>query len=541
MQKTDSRALEVFLLAVVVVLGGLPFLKGGFYIGKHEGDTIQMADIVLRMARGEWPHLDFMSPIGVLAMAPIALFARLGAGIGHAVFWAQALVALILLLPAAHVARSRIGGWTGWAYAGFVMVLCLALVHGQTEPSISISMHYNRWAWAIVYVALPLIVLEPRRKAAPALDGVIIGLGMAALVLIKVTYFVSIAPAVIIGLLARRWWRVVLWAAIAGLAVALLVTALAGPSYWLAYVHDLQTVAHSAIRPQPGEPLPVIAAGPAFMGATLVLFLSVVFLRQAGRMTEGMVVLFLAPGLIYIVFQNYGNDPQWLMMLAMLAFVLRPGQGVTNERGWDLRLVLGAAALVAFTLGFASAVNLAYSPIRHYSTETDKMKPLISGLPDEGDLFAKTNRTYGVLVSAAGDGDGTEFASYRSLADRREPSILNGEELPYCELQSGTVAWFETVDRDLEAAGYGGKRLMAADLLSAFWLFGNFPPVEGAAPWYYGELSGIGNADYVVVPMCPSSLLVRGDILKALKEAGYTLTEVHRTKSYILIEPRRAL
>ena len=104
-----------------------------------------------------------------------------------------------------------------------------------------------------------------------------------------------------------------------------------------------------------------------------------------------------------------------------------------------------------------------------------------------------------------------------------------------------TVAWFETVDRDLEAAGYGGKRLMAADLLSAFWLFGNFPPVEGAAPWYYGELSGIGNADYVVVPMCPSSLLVRGDILKALKEAGYTLTEVRRTKSYILIEPRRAL
>ena len=159
---------------MVVVRGGLRFLKRGFDIGKQDGDTIQMADSVLRMARGEWPHLDFMSPIGVLAMAPIALFVRLGAGIGHAVFLAQALVALILLLPAAHVARSRIGGWTGWAYAGFVMVLCLALVHGQTEPSISISMHYNRWAWAIVYVALPLIVLEPRGKAAPTLDGVII-------------------------------------------------------------------------------------------------------------------------------------------------------------------------------------------------------------------------------------------------------------------------------------------------------------------------------------------------------------------------------
>jgi len=541
MKKSDSRALEIFLLAVVVVLGGLPFLKGGFYIGKHEGDTVQMADIALRMARGEWPHLDFMSPIGVLAMAPIALFARLGAGIGHAVFWAQAFVALLLLLPAAHVARSRIGGWVGWAYAGFVMVLCVALVHGQTEPSISISMHYNRWAWAIVYVTLPLVMLEPRLKASPALDGVVIGLGMAALVLIKVTYFVSIAPAVIIGLLARRWWKVVLWAVVAGLVVALLVTGLAGPSFWLAYVHDLQTVAHSAVRPQPGEPLAVIAAGPAFMGGTLLLFLSVVFLRQAGRMTEGMVLLFLAPGLVYIVFQNYGNDPQWLMMMAMFAFVLRPAAGVTNDRGWDLRLVLGGAALVAFTLGFASAVNLAYSPIRHYGADTAKMKPLISGLPGEGDLYAKTNRTYGVLLSTAGDGDGTEFATYRSLADRRDPSILNGEELPYCELQSGNIAWFETVDRDLEAAGYGGKRLISADLFSAFWLFGNFPPVEGAAPWYYGGLSGVENADYVVVPICPSSLLVRGGILKSLKEAGYTLTEVRRTPIYILIEPKRAL
>ena len=133
------------------------------------------------------------------------------------------------------------------------------------------------------------------------------------------------------------------------------------------------------------------------------------------------------------------------------------------------------------------------------------------------------------------------MATNRPLDDRREPSVLNGEVLPYCELQSGTVAGFETVDRDLEAAGYGGKRLIAADLFSAFWLFGNFPPVRGAAPWYYGELSGVENADYVVVPICPSSLLVRGGILKALKEAGYTLTEVRRTPVYILIEPKRAL
>jgi hypothetical protein len=539
MKSTDNRALGLFLLALVLILGGLPFVKGGFYIGKHEGDTLHMAEIVLRIARGEWPHLDFMTPIGYLAMAPIAWFVKAGLGLGHAIFAAQAAVALALVPAAMWAAHGRIGGWAGWAYAAFVVILCTALVHGEAERSVSISMHYNRWAWAVAYVVLPLVMLPPRGRQRPAIDGVVIGLGMAALVLTKATYFIALAPAVLVALVVRRWWRTMGVAALAGLVVALAVTLAAGVGFWPAYVGDLLTVAGSEVRAQPGEDFGTMVSTPAYLGASLTMIAAIIFLRQGGRMAEGMILLILAPGLFYIVYQNFGNDPQWLVMLAAFAWVLRPEPGVVNRFGWDMRRALGTVALLALTFGFPSAVNLAYSQLRHLTASTDKTKPLIAGLPEHHDIFAKATRIYGAMETHAADAPGGPFEAYREFNARKDESVLNGEILPYCEQQSGPVAWFETVAKDLEQAGFAGKRILSADLLSSYWMYGDFPAVQGAAPWYYGNLSGLDQADYIVVPMCPAALSMRSSTLKSLNKEGYTLTEVRRTPVYVLITAKR--
>ena len=132
MTKTNLVLLAGIMLAVVMVMGGLPLLKGGFYIGKHEGDTLHLAELVLRMANGELPHLDVMTPIGILAMAPMVLFVKFGLGLGHAIFYAQILVALALLPAVLRVAQSRMAGAWPYFYGAFVMVLCLALVHGES-------------------------------------------------------------------------------------------------------------------------------------------------------------------------------------------------------------------------------------------------------------------------------------------------------------------------------------------------------------------------------------------------------------------------
>lgn len=544
MIKSESRALTLVLLAVVLVLGGLPFLKGAFYIAKHEGDTLHMAEIVLRMADGEWPHLDFMTPIGVLAMAPMALFVRLGWGLGHAIFLAQAMVALLLLPATVWVVQSRIqprtGRAAGWLYGAFVMVLCLALVHGEAETSVSISMHYNRWAWAIAYLILPLVMIRPAGRDRPAVDGTLIGLGLAALALSKLTYFIALAPAILIGLMARRWWRVILTAALAGLVVIAILTLWAGPDFWLAYMRDILTVSQSELRPRPGDTFGDVAASPANMGGTLAVLALVIFLRQGERMTEGLILMVLAPGLLYITYQNYGNDPQWLPMLAVLALALRPRDGLTNSLGWDLRRAVGTVALLAAAFGYPSAVNLAYSPFRHLAAATEKQKPLLAGLPQHHDVLTGESRIYGVMESRAGDEPGSPFAAYRPLAGLENLAELNGAALPYCEMQSGLSAWFETISADLQTAGYSGERIFFADLFSQLWMFGPFERVEGAAPWYYGGLPGIENADFVLVPLCPNFLRARAGILASLKDEGYRLTEVRRTPVYILLSAEKS-
>ncbi len=540
MKLGETQRLLAVMFFVVLALGGLPFLKGGFYLGKHEGDALHLAEIVLRMADGQWPHLDFMTPIGILAMAPIALFVHLGWGIGHAIFLAQLMVALILFLPTLYTVRSRIGGWPGVAYAAYVMILCLALVHGETEQSVSISMHYNRWAWAIAYVIVPLALLPPREGAPRGwLEGGLIGLGLAALVLIKVTYFVSLAPAILIALIARRWWGVALWAALAGLVAAGVMTALGGVGFWLAYLHDLATVSGSEVRAAPGMDFPSVAAAPTHVGASFALLAAVIFLRQAGRMAEGLALMVLVPGLIFITYQNFGNDPQWLVMLAVFALVLRPAAGTVNGRGWDLRQGLTYAGFAACAFALPSLINLAYSPLRHQFMATKNFVPLLPGRPDHADLLADHKRLYSVITTAQGDGPGAPFAAYYDRADHPKQAVLNGEKLPYCEQLGGLIAWFDYVTKDLTQAGYAGKGLITADFYASYWLFGDFRPVKGAAPWYYGGLSGIEDADYIVVPTCPIGDTIRRLMLDEIKEKGISVTEVRRTPVYILLQPMR--
>ncbi|MCB2094568.1 MAG: hypothetical protein H6901_08245 [Rhodobacteraceae bacterium] len=537
MSKPRLAVVILFLLLFIAVMGGLPLLKGAFYLGKHEGDTMHLAELVLRMADGQWPHLDFMTPIGVLAIAPIAIFVKYGAGLGHAIFYSQILVAMVLLLPTLRVAQSRLTGIWPYFFGAAVMTLCLALVHGEAQSAVSISMHYNRWAWAISYIIIPLAVLTPADRPMPKLDGALVGLGMAGLVLIKVTYFVAFAPGVLLALLARRQIGMVVAALIAGLVVAAIVTLLAGPGFWLAYLGDLQTVSASDIRPQPGEEFAGVVAAPLYMGASLTLIATVIFLRQAGRKVEGLAMLALMPGFFYVAYQNYGNDPQWLYLLAMFAFVLRPTTMVKNGFGWNLRAALTTVGILALAFGAPSAINLVYSPWRHLAADTENTVPLLSALPVHDDVLTVESRIYRVNITRSEDRPGMIFASYRDRAKREDEAVLNGEELDECLLESGMAAWFEVVTADLEQAGYAGAHLMGTDLFSAYWLFGDFRPVKGAAPWYYGGLSGVENADYLVVPTCPMATNIRSGMLKSLTEGGWALREVRRTPLYILIEP----
>ncbi len=536
MSRPHPAVLLGFFVAVIVAICGVTLLKGGLLLGKHEGDTFHLIAIVFRMAEGQWPHLDFVTPIGALAFWPIAFFVDRGWGIGTSIILGQALSAVAVLPALWWAALTRLSGLAAPLFGLFVLVLIMALVHGEAERSVSISMHYNRWAWAVTFVVLLTAVMAPLGQARSAIDGAIIGAGMFALLLIKVTYFGAFAVPVLLALLLRRAYSTLFAALLAGVALIAALSFVAGTEFWLAYAGDLLSVAGSDVRPFPSEPLGAVMGAPAYLGASLILLFSVIVLRQAGQDLAGLILLLLAPGFFYVTYQNFANDPQWLLLLGVLLLAHVPEMHIRNGLGWNMRNAIRMAAVVALAFAAPSFFNLGYSPFRHLNLDSEAYVPFFARSDVHGDLFAARVRAQRVEQRGPLDVAGTGLVAFADIEEAIEPTVFRGESLPICSIELGVIAWFDEITRDLEQAGLAGpdKSIFAADLFSSHWLFGDFAPVKNGAPWYYGGLPGIENADYLLVPLCPVTYAVRDSILSDIESGPYSVSEIRRTKLYVL-------
>lgn len=539
MSKEKGIILAGVQLALFVLFAGALVAKGGLFIRQHEGDTLHLLQILLRMADGQIPHMDFVTPIGILAFAPIVTFLKLGFGAGEAFVWGQILVGAIFFPAIWWVAMSRIGGVWRYVFMVSMMVLCMGLIHGETLPVLSVSMHYNRWAWAAAFLAITTALLPNRHRDVPLVDGIVIGLAFAVMALIKATYFAAFLPAVLVALFTRNLGgKVTLWALVFGVIAAGLTTLYVGtPLFWLHYLADLLNVASSESRSFPGLPFGEVVSAPAYLPGSILGLAGVIFLRQSGQMREGLVLLLLLPGFFYVTYQNYGNDPQWLGLVGILLITLLPAQATHNSLGWDLNRGLTVVASGAMLLAAPSFLNVGQSPFRHLLTDPDDFVPVLPGVEGHQDILTFNVRGNRLDVTRPIDGPDTVFAAFHDPEFREEQTEFKGETLPWCSLDLGMVAWFRTVSDDLVASGLvDGKAIFVADLLPSYWMFGAGEPVPGGAPWYYGELTGIENADLLLVPQCALSLALRKQILEEVTAEPWAggVTELGRTPEYIL-------
>ncbi|MFT6223845.1 MAG: hypothetical protein ACJA1F_001691 [Paracoccaceae bacterium] len=528
--------LSVFLLTLSIAT----LWPGAFFIGKHEGDALHLLEIIFRMEAAERPHLDFMTPIGVMAFAPIVAFLEAGLPAGQAIFAAQITVGCVLLPAVWWVGVSRLSGPWPYIFGAIVLTLAVALVHGQSQRSASISMHYNRWAWAVAFVAIAVSVLPAKFRQSVLWDGGVVGLALCALALTKMTYFVAFGPVVLLGAGMLGSWRVVAVVCVFGICVATGVTGVYGVAFWGAYAGDLLSVARSDLRSYPGEPFVAVIAAPAFIGASLIAVASVIVLRQGQRAVEGLLLLLLLPGFFYVTFQNFGNDPQWLMLLGVLLAAQRPAQGVYNARGWSMAQATLLLAVAALAMSSASFFNMLYSPFRHAATDVSVFTRMLPRDARHTDLMVMTTRAWNIDVTQPMTGIGAALWPVPAKADRPAPGFFNGEVLTGCDLKGGMVGWLQLVADDLRAAGYAGAPVYVADLFSGIWLFGPFARLPGGAPWYYGGLSGFAGARYVVVPVCAVSQAVRKKITAQIDATGVAMTQVRRTPFYTLFEKPQA-
>jgi hypothetical protein len=295
---------------------------------------------------------------------------------------------------------------------------------------------------------------------------------------------------------------------------------------WPAYFGDLALVASTDIRPRAGVSIGTLLTAPQYVLGNAVLLLSIVVLRRGVDEKMGLALILLGPGMIYVSYQNYGNDPKWLALIAvMMLAVSRTPQVI-------------ALAVIACTLIASSFFNMATSPMRHFIVEQGAYRPLFEGtnyVEDHGDIYTKSERAHRILARRPMQFESTEFSYLNELADHMPLAEFLGEELPACLQQLGLVGVLHAIAKDIDEAGLSdGKSVFVADTFGNLWMFGNLRPTAGAAPWYYGRLTGYDDADYLLVPTCPTTPHAYRSILKEVEARGEALEEVRRTELYIL-------
>ena len=536
-----SRPNPLILLGILLISGGimaaLSLSKGALLISAHEGDAYHLLDILFRMEMGLRPHRDFVTPLGLLSLWPILIFLKAGYGVGAAILWSQVLVAAAMILPVWYVSWSRLSRRTAYAFAAFSMVLIQAITYGGTEPGLSISMHYNRWAWVVVWVIVVIALTPPRGKQWPIADGLIYGLGFSALVFLKATFFVALFPGIALMLILRRELAAIGVAIVSGAAVVVLVTILFGFDFWLGYIGDLLNVSRSEVRPYPG--IAFFDMITRNLAAILIGFLSYLFVGRSGHREAALGLVLLVSGFFFITYQNFGNDPKWLVPIAAVMMALRPEVGVRTMNGLDMRTALTVTSLAAVMVFSTSAFTLTMSPLRHVAQQIERYDPMLPALPRHQDIFVRKDRAYSLTAEIYLDQPTSVWSKYRTLADRPDPPSLGGVTFPHCTILAGTSAWFEEISTDLVSADIpAGSQLFTTDILTAFWLFEDFEPLQSGAPWYYGNLSGIDNADYVLVPKCSFVKRVYGIMLAELSAADLPLTLVRDNELYALFSLR---
>ena len=500
----------------------------------HEGDLLHVLDAVYRVAAGDRPHIDFMTPLGMLAFLPIDLFVAAGAGPGRAFLLAQAVATLVVLPAIWWTSVSRLEGAARYVFAFVVLLLMTALVFGGAEPAVSVSMHYNRWAWALAFLVGALVMLRPRKgwDAAPV-DGLILGLALTAMAFLKATFVAALLPFLVVALLLDRdIGRAGVTMVVAVVAAVGLSVAFGGVSMLSAYVGDLLAVAGSDARPRPGKTLADMVSKPEGLPVTILLIGAIVLWRRAGRAREGVLLLALAPGWVYITYQNWGNDPKYLALLFVLLIALPLPKPDAAVFGLPADALKRGLALAALLLILPSLLNMSYAPLRHLALSGQDFAPVFPNDAARADIEIRMDRNF--------IGRTQDVMAPVALPDGWTPpkerqTRLNGELLPACKLSTGFIGWTHQMLADLATQEeLRDKRVVVADVYDHLWLFGPYRRGQQDAVWYYYGSDGLEDTDYVVVPFCSLSRIGRHMKLGYLSEMG-DLVEVMRTPHFVLL------
>lgn len=200
--------------AVVAALGVaalVQLIHGGVYFSQWAGDVFIPLEGVLHVLHGQWPHRDFMTPVGSLwycINAIPALVMPLGASV---LVWANLIVASLAAIATMAVVAEKLPRWLAALSAFYVGLVALSPRQiGESFRNISNNASYNRWCWALIAVVALAALLPGRSRRHDWRDAVVCALMIAACCYIKITYAVAGAGLVALAVMTTRGlagWR----------------------------------------------------------------------------------------------------------------------------------------------------------------------------------------------------------------------------------------------------------------------------------------------------------------------------------------------
>jgi len=523
----------LILVAVLVVEAIVLLWPGHLAISGHEVDVLHATEAAMRLSMGQAQHIDFMTPLGILAFKPISVFLDFGLGISAANMAGNLLIGALMIPGLCWVAARRLGPSMGLWFGVLTIIMVTAVVYGGDQATVSMSMYYNRWGWAAVFILAVLLLLpELGEVSRPRVDGVVIGALLAFLLLLKVTYFLVLAPAVAVVYFIDRDWQRLMSAVLTGLALCLVATFfLGGIGFWQHYFLDLLFVSGTEARPRPGSEFTETLALPSFFPGTICLLAAIVGLRTAGFSRAGLVLFLLAPGFVYITYQNWGNDTKWLLPLGFACFAWSRQMGETRVYGWEGRtyfLVLGFISLAIIAPSF---VNMTSSPIRNAVVSGEDYVSIMRD-PRHAGLIIERNRSF--VAEATVGIESVRDPSPASDQDSEDTLRLGDFDIPKCTLKTGYYGLMKHMADDLIAAGYGDRALALVDVANPLPLISQINRLDYASPWYYGGTRDARGAEFLVVPKCPISQPTFKAYLNALN-AGETRWVLEETQPHVWI------
>lgn len=189
--RQSDKLLLVYSVLVFLIISLILLLPQGTFINLMAHDTFIFFDGAYRLTKGQIPHIDFITPLGMLCYFLPYASLKLTHSYALTMHVTSVLVGLFILVSAYICFRKRLSNLVSFLLITYLLlIVTVPKAAGDSWLYMTFAMFYNRFGWAALTI-LFLFYIIPIKKTRYSLivDIMAISFLLVFLFYIKITYF----------------------------------------------------------------------------------------------------------------------------------------------------------------------------------------------------------------------------------------------------------------------------------------------------------------------------------------------------------------